>query len=337
MHPSILDDNNHLAYTESNRRSRRLGAAPRADGLFINWAHFLIFIGLIFLTSTCSSAPYSPQQTKKPSPTEPILRSIPEPSPTPDATKIPTFTATAHVLYPTKPDCTDKQGMMIISELDILSVPNKLPFRLYLPPCYAEDTEMRYPTLYLLHGLAADDSQWDKLGADESADALIASGELPPTIIVMPWHRTGVDLEMAVVNILVPHIDNAFRTIAEPEWRAIGGVSRGGGWALRIGLKHPDLFNTIGLHSPANFLSDFYITTLVENISNDEIPRLWIDIGERDSLLDSTNQLISLLNALGVSVSSEISSGGHDAGYWSAHLDTYLLWYTSSWLDNPVR
>jgi enterochelin esterase-like enzyme len=336
MNLTKLDASNHLTYTELNRRSRRLGILPRADGLLIYKTHILALIGLLFLASTCTYAPTSPKQiygsrstlpTKDPPPVHSLtLDQTPTPSPT-----------TMPQINGTKPVCPDQQGIVIIGELDILTLPNNMPFRIYLPPCYTENTETRYPTLYLLHGLTGDDSQWDELGVDERANALIASGELPPLIVVMPWHRTGVDLEMAVVNILVPHIDQTYRTLAEPGWRAIGGLSRGGGWALRIGLRHTDLFGAMGLHSPANFLNTYYIASLVDNIAEEHLPRVWIDIGERDSLLELTNELIDLFDELGIPVSSQIYPGDHDPEYWITHIDTYLRWYTYAWLNNPYH
>jgi enterochelin esterase-like enzyme len=337
MNLTRLDASNHLTYTELNRRSRRLGVLPRADGSLIYLIRILIFIGLLFLVSTCTYTPIPPTQINGSSSTVPIMSPTPVHNLTLDPSPTPTRIATPQIINPTTPLCSDQQGIIIISELDTLTLPNNMPFRIYLPPCYAENTEARYPTLYLLHGLTADDSQWDELGVDERANALITSEELPPLIIVMPWHRTGVDLEMAVVNILVPHIDQTYRTLADSSWRAIGGLSRGGGWALRVGLRHPELFGAMGLHSPANFLNTFYIASLVDNIAEEHLPRIWIDIGERDSLLESTHELIDIFDELGIPVSSQIYPGDHDPEYWTTHMDTYLRWYTYAWLYDPYH
>src|SRR5262249_648901 len=50
---------------------------------------------------------------------------------------------------------------------------------------------------------------------------------------------------------LIGHIDANYRTIASREGRAINGLSMGGYGALMLGLKHPDLFCSIGSHSGA--------------------------------------------------------------------------------------
>ncbi|MEM6785614.1 MAG: alpha/beta hydrolase-fold protein [Bacteroidota bacterium] len=55
----------------------------------------------------------------------------------------------------------------------------------YLPPGYADDLDRRYPVLYVHDGQhafdAADGAEW---GYDETAQALIAAGEIEPVIIV---------------------------------------------------------------------------------------------------------------------------------------------------------
>jgi enterochelin esterase-like enzyme len=231
----------------------------------------------------------------------------------------------------------DQHGVILTGELEAASLSRSLPYRIYLPPCYAEDPEAQYPTLYLLHGLARTDSQWDDLGVDEKADSLIASGSAPPFLIVMPWERKGLDFEAAIVEALVPFVDGTFRTRPQKAWRAIGGVSRGAGWALRIGLKHPDTFGAIGLHSPAVLTPDlFYVPGWVESIPPESVPRLWIDIGDRDSLRFSTYKLRELLDELGLKYSWRMDPGEHTEQYWAAHVEHYLRWYTETWdLESP--
>ncbi len=183
----------------------------------------------------------------------------------------------------------------------------------------------------MLHGLAKDDSEWDTLGIDETADLLISEGSAPPFIIVMPFHATGIDLETALVNVLVPYIDEQYRTMLDPEFRSIGGLSRGGGLALRIGLQNPDLFHTIGMHSPANVSSREYITRWIDQIPADVQMHLWIDIGDHDPLLESTQLLISWLEQLGMDPLTSVNTGFHDSNYWSQHLESYLTWYVGTW------
>jgi enterochelin esterase-like enzyme len=228
-----------------------------------------------------------------------------------------------------------------MGEIEDPALPRALPFRVYLPPCYGSDPKTRYSSLYLLHGLQYSDTQWDDLGVDESAETLITTGAAPPFLIIMPWHQTGIDPVTSTVDVLVPYIDSVYRTLSESSARAIGGLSRGGGIALRIGLHHPDLFSAIGLHSPANLYSRAYIAAWVKDIPADALPDIWIDIGDKDTLLDSTQELIDLFDELSVLTSWHVYPGAHNAEYWSTHIETYLRWYSSRWmgpiLPNPTQ
>src|ERR1700755_3405199 len=59
-------------------------------------------------------------------------------------------------------------------------------YLVYLPTGY-ETSKLNYPVLYLLHGNAQKASDWVTSGhIQQTADKLIASGEMPPAVIVMP-------------------------------------------------------------------------------------------------------------------------------------------------------
>lgn len=52
------------------------------------------------------------------------------------------------------------------------SLGRTMPYNIYLPPGYASSSR-EYPTVYLLHGMAGSDRQWEDLGIAQSADRLI--------------------------------------------------------------------------------------------------------------------------------------------------------------------
>src|SRR5262249_35083865 len=54
-----------------------------------------------------------------------------------------------------------------------------------------------------------------------------------------------------IIKDLIGHVDANYRTIAKREGRAINGLSMGGYGGIMLGLKHPDLFCSIGSHSGA--------------------------------------------------------------------------------------
>ena len=106
------------------------------------------------------------------------------------------------------------------------------------------------------------------MGADRShnhSHQLISSGEEPPFLIVLPNevnNTVAVDdtgFGNAVVNDLVPWIDQHYATCSDRMCRAIGGLSRGSGWALRLGLIHWQIFGAIGSHSISPFEGDYYL------------------------------------------------------------------------------
>jgi S-formylglutathione hydrolase FrmB len=321
-----LDAHRYLAYINNNRRSRRLAVLPRADGIYLFLKQILL---LLIFSTACSRVP-TPSPTSKDSTPTPLLHPTSRMSQTPnhkplsDSTETPTLTGGPS-------QCLEQTGTILTEEIDVPFSNQSLPYRIYLPPCYTEDIHRDYPTLYMLHGIQADDSQWIELGIVELSDALITDGQVEPFLIVMPWQKSGLDIELALVEELVPHIDDVYRSRRQALWRAIGGLSRGGGWALRIGLKHPDIFGVIGLHSPATFYDAVYISLWIREIPKAIVPKIWIDIGKEDSLRDETLNLISFFDELEVPYTSSLPEGDHSPDYWSAHLEEYLLWYTSHW------
>jgi enterochelin esterase-like enzyme len=206
-------------------------------------------------------------------------------------------------------------------------------FLIYLPPCYDQQTAERYPVLYLLHGQTYTDSQWVGLGAVTAADVLIRSGAARPFIIVFPDDRywnlpPGPQFGHRLVDTLVPFIDQNYRTLADRDHRSLGGLSRGGGWAIHMLLTHYDLFGSIGLHSPVIFEDDAGILErLVTAVPADSWSRLWIDGGDRDGGLGDILAFETLLTEYEVPHEWRMYAGDHTNPYWQAHVIEYLQWY----------
>ncbi len=218
---------------------------------------------------------------------------------------------------------------------EYLSTP--LRFLVYLPPCYRFEEERRYPVLYLFHGLFYNETQWEQIGAFTTADRLIATGEIPPFLIILSYDPSGKEPDQypfaeAIGNALIPYIDLHYRTCAEAACRAVGGLSRGGGWALHLGLTRPDLFSAIGAHSPAPFRADWpHYDDWLTSIPPEKMPRLWLDIGESDQLRPSAQKLEALLENLDIPHEWHLFQGEHNEAYWRAHIELYLRWYAMGW------
>lgn len=258
----------------------------------------------------------------------------PSPTLTPPPTSAPSPSST-----PTPLACWSQPGR--VDSGSLLSGRLKLPleYAVYLPPCYDQQPQRRYPVLYLIHGMNYNHDQWDRLGADETANALAAAGEVNPFIIVMPrdrsWDEPGQDpFGEALLEELIPYVDQTYRTLPEREYRAIGGLSRGAGWAVHLGLSRWDLFGAIGGHSLPVFWSDTSrVRGWLAAIPTDSYPRIYLDIGEKDrpSILNSARWFENLLNEAGIPHEWYLNPGYHNEEYWSAHVEAYLRWYAQEW------
>lgn len=298
---------------------------------------------LLAVTSGCSaSTPLQPetQQVELPVQTTHTPRSTPTTSPTATPTALARATPTSmpsHTPTPTPLGCWQEGGRIALESLrsDKLRLPMEV--RVYLPPCYDEETERRYAVLYLLHGQNYNDQQWDDLGADEAANRLIADGEAPSFLIIMPRDRLWKDppetpFDEVFIEELLPWVDQNYRTLPGREQRAIGGLSRGGAWAVHFGLSHWELFSAIGAHSAPIFWSDTrHLRDWLKTIPEDRLPRLYFDIGEKDYLSRSNRWMIGVLDEMDIPHEYYLFTGYHDDQYWSAHVEAYLRWYSAGW------
>jgi len=263
-----------------------------------------------------------------------------EPTPTPTLVP-PTSTSTplppteTPVPTPTPLTCLTQPGQVEQGVVEETNPPQE--YLIYLPPCYYEKTDERYPVLYLLHGQTYTDDQWVRLGAVDVMDNLLLNDKALPFIIVFPDDRywnvaAGPGFGQRLVDYLVPYVDQNYRTIADRDHRAIGGMSRGAGWALRLGLERWQLFGTLGLHSLAAFGDDRpFLIDWVRAIPPESWPNIFMDVGEGDTELGFNSSFETNLTRLGVPHEWHLYPGAHDEQYWQAHVEEYLRWYAGIW------
>jgi S-formylglutathione hydrolase FrmB len=153
-------------------------------------------------------------------------------------------------------------SVIVTREIDSPALKRKWAYAVYLPDGY-ESSALNYPVLYLLHGHNQDLYAWANSGhIQATADALIAHGEIPPAIIVMPdagmtWYVDRKEkMETAVIQDLVGDVQRTFRVIDARNGRLVAGLSMGGYGALRFALKYPEMFAAAGLLSPAVYDSE---------------------------------------------------------------------------------
>ena len=281
-------------------------------------------------STTPSKIPLSPTPTKTATPTD---TRVPKDTPTIPSPPPPTSTPTVTPLA-----CLSEPGAVESRQLDSQSLPKPLEYLVYLPPCYAQSAQ-RYPVIYLIHGQTYRADHWLDLGAGEIADRLITAGEVAPFIMVFPYERDHYiyppenEFRSAFINNLIPAVDGEYRTLRDRSQRAIGGISRGGNWAVHIGLQHPKLFGAIGAHSTPVFSSDSNpeIIRWLRAIPLDEMPRIYLDAGENDRWLQYTQVFEQILNDENIPHEWHLYPGFHEDAYWQAHMEEYLRWYAQGW------
>lgn len=148
-------------------------------------------------------------------------------------------------------------GSIVTREFDSAVLQRTWAYNIYLPDGY-DSHQWRYPVLYLLHGNGGTRNDWATLGAIQAtADELIAAGEIPPALIVMPdagttWYVDRKErMQTAMFDDLLPDVAAHFRTVASRQGRLIGGLSMGGYGALRFVMLRPEMFAAAALLSPA--------------------------------------------------------------------------------------
>jgi enterochelin esterase-like enzyme len=214
----------------------------------------------------------------------------------------------------------------------------------YLPPCYASSGN-RFPVLYLLAGNIHDEDKWLELGLPDAANAAIMSNLIPPLLIIMPdggWVANNTSggpgsYESLILDELIPHIEGTYCASPVPEARAIGGLSRGGYWALEIAFRFPERFVSVGGHSAA-LLDTFAGPALNPQFTalSNELGdlRIYLDIGSDDYLRTNTIRLHEDMRRAGVPHEWHLNEGRHEDAYWAAHVSDYLSWYGIPWMDD---
>lgn len=233
------------------------------------------------------------------------------------------------------------------------------PYRILLPAKY-DSSKVRYPVLYLLHGLFGQCDNWLELtNIRELSRAL-------DLIVVMPdgsdsWYCDSATVaselyESFILDEFIPEIEQRYRAIGERRARSIAGLSMGGYGAFKFAAKRPDLFEFAASFSGAfaapqmsdespgieweslrpsilkafgevksskrdeNDIYQLFTTMPVETIL--KLPFLYFDCGLSDGFLEANIRLEQLLLSRGITHHFSVIEGGHDWQYWGSRLPT---------------
>ncbi len=257
---------------------------------------------------------------------------------------------------------------------DNLSMTSKIlkmdrKYAIYLPTDY-ETSGRSYPVLYLLHGAGDDQTGWVQFGEVKSiTDKATLDGKCTAMIIVMPDGNTGQrgyfnspkgdwNYEDFFFTEFMPYIEKTYRIRAEKRYRAISGLSMGGGGTFMYALHHPELFSSacplsasvgaLTLEEASTRLkkqypditdaditknfNDLSAISLINNMPEDQKKaiRWYIDCGDDDFLYEGNCLAHIAMRKKDIPHEFRIRDGAHNWTYWREALPTVLEFVSMS-------
>jgi len=243
---------------------------------------------------------------------------------------------------------------------EILKMDRK--YAIYLPPDY-ETSERSYPVLYLLHGAGDDQTGWVQFGEVlRIADKAILEGSATAMIIVMPDADTGKrgyfnDIknewryEDFFFEEFLPYIEKTYRIKGQKRYRAVAGLSMGGGGTFIYALHHPELFSsacplsascgpltiddmgryTRGQENLKQEQIETYFKThsvpeMMRNMPDDQkrAVRWFIDCGDDDFLYEGNSITHIEMRKKEIPHEYRVRNGAHNWTYWRESLPVVL-------------
>lgn len=223
---------------------------------------------------------------------------------------------------------------------------------------FPDDPAIKRPwaVFYLLHGLSDDHTIWMRRTSIERYVAGL------PLAVVMPdggrgWYTNAVEgdaYEDDLIKDIMPLIDRTFPVKAEKSGRCIGGLSMGGYGAVKIGLKHADLFGSINSHSgalavlhdvseakklspefgrifgdaPKDGPDDPF--AIVTKMDHGKFPPMLIDCGTEDFLLSHNRSFRDHLEKLHIGHEYREFPGAHTWDYWDLHVREAIAFHVKN-------
>lgn len=149
---------------------------------------------------------------------------------------------------------------------------------------------------------------------------------------------------------VMPAVEAGFGVRQDRAGRAIGGISMGGAAAAYHAFRAPDSFCAVGIHSPAVFkgpleqggppwifgttretFAQYNPADLARRLAPEDQPRIWLDCGDQDALLENVETLHEALVAQGLAHDYSVHPGRHDKTYWEPRMPAYLAFYARGW------
>jgi len=245
---------------------------------------------------------------------------------------------------------------------EILGMERK--YAIYLPPDY-ETSERSYPVLYLLHGGGDDQTGWVQFGEIlHIADRAINNGSATAMIVVMPDANTGQrgytnspggewNYEDFFFEELMPHVEGKYRIKKEKRYRAVAGLSMGGGGTFYYALHRPDLFSSAcplsastgpltredvkrqmerrGMSEASekemnDWFEKYSVVEMVQKLPEEDLKSVkwFIDCGDDDFLYEGNSLVHIHLKKRNIPHEYRVRDGAHNWTYWRESLPVVL-------------
>ncbi len=236
-------------------------------------------------------------------------------------------------------------------------------YAIYLPPGY-ETSERSYPVLYLLHGATDDHTGWIQFGEIKHiADKTINEGSATAMIIVMPDADTkqmgytnapnGWQYEDFFFEELMPYVENKYRIRKDKRYRAVAGLSMGGGGTFYYALHRPDLFSSACPLSASTgpltredveyqlkrrgitegsekekdeWFKKYSVIEQVKTMPEEDLKSVhwFIDCGDDDFLYEGNSLVHIQMRKRNIPHEYRVRNGGHNWTYWRESLPLVL-------------
>lgn len=239
-----------------------------------------------------------------------------------------------------------------------LNDPHERPLWVYVPPGYDDEPQRRYAVYYVIQGFTGSIAMWRNRSPyrtpfPDAADALFAGGDVPPMIIVFvdAWTKYGgsqfVDspgtgrYHTYLCDDVVNFVDDRYRTLPEPRYRAIGGKSSGGFGAMITPMLRPDLFGALVTHAGDALYELCYVPEFGKAVRylrayDGDIMRWWNDFESRVSFTKDGDD--DLLGMMGVAACFSASDDGSIELPFDARTGQLRPRIWNRWLEwDPVR
>jgi enterochelin esterase-like enzyme len=140
-------------------------------------------------------------------------------------------------------------------------------YTIYLPKGYADEAnkEKKYPWVLWLPGFGGPD-EFQNRGGAKVLDRLRGEDKIVPMAFVVfraPARRSvymngesQCDTEDLIVGDCIDELQKKYRLATDKKDRALMGVSAGGFGAMKIAMRHPDVFGAVAVHSAAILPAD---------------------------------------------------------------------------------